>query len=267
MITLEQIRWVTAANPGYMTLEGTNQYLLGKDEMTVIDVALESPANINAIVEQSEAMGGKRIEKILLTHIHRDHTGGALALKKRCGAKIGIFRGRAGTLGDEDFVYGDSDTIPYDGGNLRVVHTPGHESGHCCFLEPEEQILFTGDHILGRGTTVVSPGEGDNMTLYLQSLERLLPLKMRLMLPGHGPAIKDPYGKVREYLEHRKSREREILGALKDGLDTIPAITGRIYAGHPPALLTAARRSVEAHLIKLGREGRVRQTGDHYFSR
>ena len=189
MSSSENIRRVTAANPGYMTLEGTNQYLLGKNEITVIDVAPESSSNINAILEQAEAMGGKKIEKILLTHIHRDHTGGALALKKRCGAKIGIFRGRAGYLGGEDFVYGDGETVTYDGGKLLVVHTPGHESGHCCFLEPEVEFLFTGDHILGRGTTVIPPGDGDNMTLYLQSLEKLVPLKMRRMFPGHGPAI------------------------------------------------------------------------------
>ena len=267
MNSSENIRWVTAANPGYMTLEGTNQYLLGKDEITVIDVALESPSNINAILEEAEAMGGKKIEKILLTHIHGDHTGGAMALRKRSGAKIGIYRGRAGYLGDEDFVYGDGETIPYDGGKLLVVHTPGHESGHCCFHEPEGEILFTGDHILGRGTTVIPPGDGDNMTLYLQSLEKLVPLKMRRMFPGHGPAIEDPYGKVKEYIEHRKGREQEILGALKDGLHTIAAITGRIYAGHPPALLSPAQRSVEAHLIKLMSEGRVRQAGYQYFIR
>jgi glyoxylase-like metal-dependent hydrolase (beta-lactamase superfamily II) len=267
MISREPVRWVTAANPGYMTLEGTNQYLLGKDDITVIDVALESPANIDAILERAEAMGGKKIDKILLTHIHRDHTGGALALKKRSGARIGIFHGRAGYLGNEDFAYRDGDRIPYDGGELLVVHTPGHESGHCCFLEPAAEILFTGDHILGRGTTVVSPGEEDNMALYLQSLEKLVPLKMKVMMPGHGPAIEDPYGKVREYIEHRKSREREVLEALRDGLCTIAAIADRIYASHPPALLSAARRSVEAHLIKLVREGRVRQAGGEYTLR
>jgi len=148
-----------------------------------------------------------------------------------------------------------------------VVHTPGHESGHCCFHEPEAELLFTGDHILGRGTTVVSPGEADNMTLYLQSLEKLVPLKMRRMFPGHGPAIEDPYAKVKEYIEHRKGREQEILSALKDGIQTIAAIASRIYAGHPPALLPAARRSVEAHLIKLSREGRVCQAGDQYSIR
>lgn len=257
------IRHFTAANPGYMTLEGTNQYLLGREEITVIDVGLASSENVDGILKTMEAMGGKRIEKILLTHIHRDHSGGGLALKKRSGAKIGIFRGRAGFLGGEDFTYADGDKIPYDGGELTVVHTPGHESGHCCFYEAGERLLFTGDHILGRGTTVIPPPDGD-MALYIQSLERLLDLKLRLLLPGHGPQIDDPYGKIREYIDHRKMREQEVLQSLRDGLGTIPAIAERIYVGMPAALVSVGQLSVEAHLIKLVNEGRVRREGGSY---
>jgi len=124
--SLQHIRHFTAANPGYLTLQGTNQYLLGREEITVIDVALPGAENIDGILEQVERMGGKRIEKILLTHIHRDHCGGALALKKRSGAKLGISNLRAGYLGGEDFTYASGDRIPYDGGELTVVHTPGH---------------------------------------------------------------------------------------------------------------------------------------------
>src|SRR3972149_2099099 len=116
---LEHIRHFRAANPGYMTLEGTNQYLLGREAITVVDVALPSPENIDGILEQVEAMGGKKIEKILLTHVHKDHCGGALALKKRSGAKLGISRLRAGYLGGEDFTYSGGDTINYDGGDLE----------------------------------------------------------------------------------------------------------------------------------------------------
>ncbi|MGH7773861.1 MAG: MBL fold metallo-hydrolase [Candidatus Binatia bacterium] len=264
MQALEHIRHFTAANPGYMTLEGTNQYLLGRDEITVIDVALPSEQNVNGILEAVEAMGGKKIEKILLTHIHRDHSGGALALKKRSGAKLGISRLRAGYLGGEDFTYADGDKIPYDGGELVVVHTPGHESGHCCFYQPKHQILFTGDHILGRGTTVIPPPDGD-MALYIQSLEKLLKLKILSLLPGHGPAAEDPYGKIKEYIEHRLMREQEVLRSLQNGHHTIPAITAAIYVGTPAALLSVARRSVEAHLLKLIKEGRVGKEGERYL--
>jgi len=258
------IRHFTAANPGMMTLNGTNQYLLGREEITVIDVALPTPENIDGILEQMEAMGGKRIEKILLTHIHRDHSGGAWALKQRAGAKLGIYRARAGFLGGEDFSFSDGERVPYDGGELRVIHTPGHESGHCCFYEPKEEILFTGDHILGRGTTVIPHPDGD-MALYIESLEKLLKLKLCLLLPGHGPAIEDPYGKIREYIDHRLARQREVIRALEAGCHTIPSIAEKIYTDIPLSLMSAARLSVEAHLVKLVKEGRVTGEGGSYY--
>jgi len=262
--TVDHVRCFTAANPGYMTLNGTNQYLLGREEITVIDVALASEENVDGILEQVEAMGGKKIEKILLTHIHRDHSGGALALKQRCGAKLGISRGRSGYLGGEDFTYGDGEKIPYDGGELVVVHTPGHESGHCCFYESKQQVLFTGDHILGRGTTVIPPPDGD-MAWYIRSLEKLLQLKIRLLLPGHGPRMDDPYGKIREYIDHRLMREEEVLQSLRSGCQTIPAIAARIYTDLSQPLMPAACLSVEAHLIKLIEEGRVYYKEGEYY--
>ncbi|MGH7831091.1 MAG: MBL fold metallo-hydrolase, partial [Candidatus Binatia bacterium] len=167
-------------------------------------------------------------------------------------------------LGAEDFAYGEGETIPYDGGKLRVVHTPGHESGHCCFYEPEQEILFTGDHILGRGTTVIPPPDGD-MALYVHSLEKLLGLKLRLLLPGHGPSIQDPYGKIKEYIEHRLMREEQVLQSLREGLRTIPEIAARIYADLAAPLQSMAQLSVEAHLIKLMKEGRVSRERQNYF--
>ena len=261
---LKHIRHFTAANPGMMTLTGTNQYLLGREEITVVDVALPGAENIDGILEQVERMGGKRIEKILLTHIHRDHCGGAVALKRRTGAKLGICALRAGYLGGEDFTYKGGDSIPYDGGELTVVHTPGHESGHCCFYESSRQLLLTGDHILGQGTTVIPPPDGD-MALYIQSLEKLLDLKIRLLLPGHGPVIHDPYGKIREYVDHRLLREREVLDSLRGGRNTSASIAARIYADLPAPLQSVGRLSIEAHLIKLVREGRVVREGERYL--
>jgi len=263
MQELDAIRWFTADNPGPMTLNGTNQYLLGRDEITVIDVALPSSGNMDGILEQVEAMGGKKVEKILLTHIHSDHCGGALALKKRCGAKLGISRSRSGHLGSEDFLYGEGDKISYDGGELSVVHTPGHESGHCCFYEPAQEVLFTGDHILGYGTTVVNPPDG-NMAHYMRSLERLLELKIRLLLPGHGPHMEDPYGKIREYIDHRLMREGQVIQCLRDGRFTIDAMVEVIYTGLSPVLVSMAGRSIAAHLIKLEGEGKVAREGQRF---
>jgi glyoxylase-like metal-dependent hydrolase (beta-lactamase superfamily II) len=253
----------TANNPGIMTLQGTNQYIVGKDSALVIDVALSADSNMDGILEQAEAMGVKRIEKILLTHIHSDHCGGALALRKRCGAKLGIHRSRAGYLGGEDFQYNDNDRIAFDGGELHVLHTPGHESGHCCFYEGDDRVLFSGDNILGFGTAVIHPPDG-NMTAYLKSLERLLEFSVDLILPGHGPLVAQPEAKIREYIKHRQMRENQVLQALRGGRDTIGDITEMIYVDVSAALKRVAEFSVQAHLEKLMDEGRVKKEGNRY---
>src|SRR5437762_13949293 len=210
MATADFIGKFTANNPGIMTLQGTNQYVVGKENVVVIDVALGEDSNLDGIIEQVEAMGAKKIEKILLTHIHSDHCGGALALKKRTGAKIGIHRSRAGYLGGEDFQYGEGDRIQFGGGELQVLHTPGHESGHCCFYESGDQVLFSGDHILGFGTSVIRPPDGD-MTDYLRSLETLLGCTISLILPGHVPLVGKPEAKLRDYIEPRLIRQKQLL--------------------------------------------------------
>jgi glyoxylase-like metal-dependent hydrolase (beta-lactamase superfamily II) len=264
MMTFPHIRHYTANNPGIMTLQGTNQYLVGRESAVVIDVALSAESNLDGIIEQAEAMGAKRLEKILLTHIHSDHCAGALALKKRSGAKVGIHRSRAGYLGGEDFYYHDGEPISYGAGELRVLHTPGHESGHCCFYESNDQVLFSGDHILGYGTAVIRPPDG-NMTDYMRSLERLLEFNIALILPGHGPLIGKPQAKIQEYIEHRLMRERQVLDALTKGRQTIGAITEMIYVDVSPPLKNVAEFSVQAHLEKLIREARVKREGNRYL--
>ena len=254
----------TANNPGLMTLQGTNQYVVGKESGLVIDVALSDNTNMDGIIEQAEAMGIKKIEKILLTHIHSDHCGGALALRKRCGAKLGIHRSRKGYLGGEDFQYDDNDVISFGGGELRVLHTPGHESGHCCFYENDDKVLFSGDNILGFGTAVIHPPDG-NMSDYMKTLERLLGFEMTLILPGHGPLVGKPEAKVREYIKHRVEREQQVLTALRNGRNTIGDITEAIYVDVSAALKRVAEFSVQAHLEKLEREGRVKREGGRYL--
>jgi len=263
MAAPNHIRHYTAANPGIMTLQGTNQYVVGKESVVVIDVALSADSNMDGIIEQAEAMGAKKIEKILLTHIHSDHCGGALALRKRCGAKLGIHRSRKGYLGGEDFQYDDNDRLAFDGGELHVLHTPGHESGHCCFYEESDKVLFSGDNILGFGTAVIHPPDG-NMTDYMKSLERLLGFDISLILPGHGPLIGKPEAKIREYIQHRLEREQQVLAALRNGNNTIGDITQLIYVDVSPALQRVAEFSVQAHLEKLMREGRVKREGGRY---
>jgi len=264
MATPEFIGKFTANNPGIMTLQGTNQYVVGKDAGLVIDVALSADSNMDGIIEQAEAMGVKKIEKILLTHIHSDHCAGALALRKRCGAKLGIHRSRKGYLGGEDFQYDDNDRISFGGGELHVLHTPGHESGHCCFYESADRVLFSGDNILGYGTAVIHPPDGD-MTDYMKTLERLLGFDISLILPGHGPLIGKAEAKIREYIKHRLEREQQVLAALGAGRNAIGDITQSIYVDVSAALQRVAEFSVQAHLEKLMREGRVKREGSRYL--
>ena len=254
----------TANNPGIMTLQGTNQYIVGKEQGLVIDVALSADSNMDGIIEQAEAMGVKKIHKILLTHIHSDHTGGALALRKRCGAQLGIHRSRRGYLGGEDFQYDDQDRIDFGGGELQVLHTPGHESGHCCFYEGGDKVLFSGDNILGYGTAVIRPPDG-NMTDYMRTLERLLGIEMSVILPGHGPLIGKAEAKIREYIQHRLEREQQVIQALRSGRNTIGDITEMIYVDVSAALKRVAEFSVQAHLEKLLRDGKVKQEGGRYL--
>lgn len=264
MATPDFIRYYTANNPGIMTLQGTNQYVVGRENVIVIDVALSADSNLDGIIEQVEGMGAKKIDKILLTHIHSDHCGGALALRKRSGAKLGIHRSRKGYLGGEDFQYDDNDRISFGEGELHVLHTPGHESGHCCFYESDDKVLFSGDNILGSGTAVIRPPDG-NMTDYLASLERLLGFSIGLILPGHGPMIGKAEAKIREYIQHRLEREQQIVQALRNGRHTIGDITQMIYVDVSPALQRVAEFSVQAHLEKLMREKRVKLEGARYL--
>lgn len=250
---------VTAPNPGLMTGDGTNQYLLGDGRLTMIDAALGAGPNLDLVEAELDRLGAT-IDTILLTHIHPDHLGGAVELAARFGARLGMHRSRRGYAGIEpDFVYQDGDEIAWQGGRLRVVHTPGHESGHCCFHEPARRWLFTGDHVVGAGTVVIMPPDGD-MAAYVDSLRRLLALSSRILLGGHGPAVADPAAKIQEYIDHRLERERQVVDCLDAGLSTIAAIVDRIYVDVPTLLHPVAAKSVEAHLLKLEHEGRVQRT-------
>ena len=260
------MRIALAPNPGLMTGPGTNQYVLGRDDASLIDVATYDEENARRL---ATALGEARPAVILLTHIHPDHVGGAAALREATGAPVAVHRSRAafvwgGRALAPDRLLSDGDEITHDDGRLRVIHTPGHESGHVCYYDPDRRWLFTGDLILGTGTTVVAPPDGD-MAAYLASLRRLLDLALARILPGHGPAIDAPYEKIEEYLAHRRMREEQIVAALEAGIATVPAIVARLYADVPPGLHGAAGLTVRAHLQKLMAEGVVREEPDERY--
>ena len=244
------VRRILAPNPGVMTGPGTNTYLVGIDEVVVIDPGIDDETHLKAIV----GCGGDRIRWIVCTHTHPDHSPGAAKLKERTGAEVLAFESRDGL--DIDTPLADGDRIEATEFRLRAVHTPGHASNHLCYLLEQERLLFSGDHIMQGSTVVIAPPDGD-MAAYLTSLERLRTLKLKAIAPGHGHIIEDPKAVIDEYVSHRLDRERQVINALRAGDTTIAAVVDRLYAGLIDELVPRARQSVHAHLRKLVADGKV----------
>jgi glyoxylase-like metal-dependent hydrolase (beta-lactamase superfamily II) len=260
------VRRVVADNPGLMTGPGTNSYLVGIDEVAVIDPGPDLPLHIDAIVGASML---ERVRWVLLTHTHPDHWPAAAKIREKTGARIAAFapfpKADEVTL-ELDIVLADGDTIDGTEFRLEALHTPGHAPNHLCYWLDEERSLFTGDHVLNGTTTVVNPQRGGDMIQYLASLERLRKLRrVAKICPGHGDVIEDPTAVLDEYVAHRKMRERQILKILKVKPTTIPKIVTALYIdtpeGLPDGLVEMAQRQVQAHLLKLKTEGKVSGSG------
>jgi glyoxylase-like metal-dependent hydrolase (beta-lactamase superfamily II) len=248
------VRRIVASNPGMMTGPGTNTYLVGIDEIAVIDPGPGDAAHLDAIA----GCGGDRIRWILLTHTHEDHSPGAAGLRKRTGAQVLAFGpGEGKGKVRLDGTLGDGAVIEATEFHLTALHTPGHASNHLCYLLNEERTLFTGDHIMQGSTVVISPPDGD-MATYLASLERVKTIRPRLkaIAPGHGHVIDDPIAVVDDTIAHRVAREAQILELLREeGTATISDLVEQIYVDVVPELHPMARRTVWAHLRKLADEG------------
>lgn len=249
------VRRILCNNPGMMTGPGTNTYLVGQDEIAVIDPGPDDADHLDAIA----AAGSGRIRWILCTHTHGDHSPGAAGLKERTGAEVLAFADRDGLVCDRHLV--DGDTIEGTEFTLRAIHTPGHASNHLCFLLERDRLLFTGDHVMDGSTVVITPLDGD-MGQYLASIERLQAWRpaFKQIAPAHGHVITDPAAKLDEYLTHRLAREAQVLSALQGfglaGADT-EELVAAIYTDVPEFLWPVARFSVWAHLRKLADEGRA----------
>ena len=250
------VRRIVANNPGLMTGPGTNTYLVGIDEIAVIDPGPADDAHLDAIA----GCGGDRIRWILLTHTHEDHSPGAVGLRKRTGAPVlGFGPGHGKGKVRLDDTLADGDVIEATEFHLTAIHTPGHASNHLCYLLNEERTLFTGDHLMQGSTVVISPPDGD-MAAYLESLERVKAIRPRLraIAPGHGHVITDPIAAIDEVIEHRLAREAQVLEELRSrGTATVTELVEAIYTDVPAELHPVARRTVWAHLRKLAAEGAV----------
>jgi glyoxylase-like metal-dependent hydrolase (beta-lactamase superfamily II) len=245
-----RLRRVVAPNPCLMTGPGTNTYLVGEDDLVVVDPGPDIPEHLDRIA----SIGAGRITAVIVTHTHLDHSPGAPGLASRTGAPLVGFDARDGF--EPDTAAADGDVV----GPLRAVHTPGHASNHLCWLLEEDDILLSGDHIMDGSTVVIAPPDGD-MAAYLASLQRVLDLGVAAIAPGHGRLITDPAERVGGYLAHRRDREQQVIAALT-GPSTVDELVARIYVGVPEALLPVARYSVWAHLRKLRAEERASTDGD-----
>jgi glyoxylase-like metal-dependent hydrolase (beta-lactamase superfamily II) len=241
----------------------TNSFLVGRREIGMIDAGLWDEEGVEALIGHFREGMGRELRWLVLTHWHPDHQIGADKIKEKTGCRLGVHESEADKVAPAsvDFTLRDGDRIPFDGRELEVIHTPGHSSGHCCFLLRPEGVLFTGDHILGTGTSIVVPPDGD-MTLYMDSLAELLSYPVRIICPGHGPVVWNGREKILEYIEHRKERERDILEGVRSGIRRTEDLVAKIYTDVPVSFHGMAFFSVEAHLAKLIREGKIGKSGD-----
>ena len=239
------VRDILAPNPGPFTLQGTRTYLIGDD--IVLDPGPAIDSHVRAI---AEAM--PKLRTILITHRHGDHAPAAAPLKRMTGARI------AAPLDEADQRVADGDVV--DG--IEVIATPGHTREHVCYLTPDG-YLFTGDTILGFGTTTIFPPDG-HMGDYLRSLQKLRARAPRRIFPAHGPTRDDAVALIDEYIAHRLERERQVLDAISSGATAIPAMRERIYPDLDQRLRAAAEVQIAAHLIKLEEERRVANADGRY---
>lgn len=245
-----RIASITAPNPGPFTLEGTRTWLLG--DRAVIDPGPDIDRHIEAILGAMP-----RLDTILITHRHGDHAPAAVPLRARTGATI-LAPPNVLDEGEVGRRLHGGETLEIDGLRVDVVHTPGHTGEHVCFLTAEGD-LFTGDTILGSGTTAIFPPDGD-MGDYMASLRKLRALAPRRILPAHGPDRPDAVALIDEYIRHREEREAQILAALTSPRD-LTALRESVYPHLHPALAKAAEAQLVAHLTKLEREKKVRREG------
>jgi glyoxylase-like metal-dependent hydrolase (beta-lactamase superfamily II) len=247
----------------------TNAYLVGEEEMVLIDPGSGEPEELEPLFALIDALRGegRRLRLVLLTHHHPDHVAGVDAVRARYHVPVAAHEDTAQHVG-VDFTLKDGDWIPLVPGvgswSLRALHTPGHTRGHLCFLHPRTKSLFTGDHIPGgQGTVIIDPPDGD-MAAYLGSLERLLHEPVETLFPGHGAPQGAAMRRIQGLIKHRLEREAKVLAALSAAPKTPAELVEAAYDDTPRDLWPYAERSLLAHLLKLEAEGKAVQAGEKW---
>ncbi|MCF6215005.1 MAG: MBL fold metallo-hydrolase [Emcibacter sp.] len=276
------IRRLVAHNPSPFTFYGTGTYIVGKGranhkkenspkpEVAIIDPGPAISSHLHALEEFTEHV---TVSHIFVTHNHVDHSPAAAPLKQITGAEVYAFdTGQQADMDNHaeegrdrhfkpDHILKDGDVIKGEGWTLEAIHTPGHLSNHLCFALQEEKALFTGDHVMGWSTSVVSQPDGD-MKDYIASLEKLLSRDDQIYYPTHGGPVNEPKPFVRALIAHRHNREQQILAAIAGGAVTIPAMVAVIYSDIPTYLHPAAASSVLSHLIHMSQNNRITCQGE-----
>lgn len=269
----EDLQMVLAPNPSPMTYLGTNTYLLGRDRLAIIDPGPADAAHLSALLE---AIGGRPVSHIFVTHAHLDHAPLARPLSERTGAPVLAFgaalAGRSEMMqalardglagGGEgidatfapDVCMGDGATVTDAWGTMTAIHTPGHIGNHLCFAWGT--AIFTGDHVMGWASSLVSPPDGD-LGDFMLSCAKLQKRQAQIFYPAHGAPVLAPAARLAWLVAHRQERESQILDALRQGPATSFELTRMVYAGTPASLQAAAARNVFAHLVDLYQRGEL----------
>ena len=258
-----RVAFVLGQNPTMFTGPGTNTYLVGLRRRPLL---LDTGAGVAIYPEMltrglAELSHSRELDKIVITHAHADHIGGVRQVREKFG-ELEVLKkpwpGRDEIACAPITPLEHAARVSTEGATLQAVFTPGHAPDHLCYYLEEERALFTGDVVLGAGTTVI-PDDGGDLALYLDSLRRLLEFELETIYPAHGPAIRNPREKILEYIAHRELRENQVLDTLKDGPLDVAEIVKKIYTDVPEFLHPAAANSIRAHLKKLHAENAVVQ--------
>ena len=265
------IRRVIADNPGPFTYVGTGTYIVGRGTVAVIDPGPDLPAHLQALLT---ALDGETVSHILVTHHHSDHSPLARPLQAATGARIfgraphlaELAPGLALEAGEDDgfrpdVEIADGDVFEGPDWTLRALTTPGHTSNHVAFALDEENALFSGDHVMGWSTTVITPPDGD-MGDYFASLDKVKARGFETLWPTHGSPVREVGPFVQAYIDHRRAREAQVLAALAQGPTTIRTMVPTLYAAVDPRLHPAAAMSVLAHMLLLVKQGRATCEGE-----